>query len=85
MIQRPKYELQDLSIKWQAYYIIVGLNGSWLYDALYPQIEEEEFCAKIVSNFLGVYAYEDCVTNGINAYINDSYDDILSYQLLQQA
>jgi hypothetical protein len=83
MIQRPKYELQDLSIKNQAYFIIVGLNGSWLYNALYPHIEQEEFCAKIVDNFLSDHAYEDCVTNGINAHINDSYDDILSYQAQQ--
>ena len=77
MIERPKYKLQDLSIRHQAYFIIVGLNGSWLYNALYPHIEEEEFCAKIVSEFLGDYAYEDCVTNGIDAYVNDSYDHIL--------
>jgi hypothetical protein len=73
MLRRNWYKLQDLSIKWQAYFIIVGLNGSWLYNALYPQIEEEWFCAKIVENFLNDYDYDDCETNGINMHINESY------------
>jgi len=66
-------------VKDKAYFIIVGMNGSWLYDALYPQIEDEEFCQRIVDKFEGDFGDEyipDCVQENIN----DSYNDIMRYR-----
>lgn len=68
-------------IKDKAYFIIVGMNGSWLYDALYPQIKDEEFCKRIVVNFESDFGDDDeYIPESVKQYINDSYDDIMSYR-----
>jgi len=73
-------KLQDLSIKFQAYFITTGLTGSWLYDALYPHIEDEAFCQRIVDCFLVDHTYEDADELGINDCIRESYDEILAHR-----
>ena len=45
-------KLEDMSVTDQAYNIAVGLNGSWMYDALHVQLKEEEFCKQFVECWL---------------------------------
>lgn len=77
-----KYKLYDLPIHDQAYFIIVGLNGSWLYNAMYKWMEVEANCQSIVDN----YKADWCQTtlDQIEQYVNESYDDIKAYKASKQ-
>lgn len=37
-----------LSVREQAYLIVVALQGSWMYDVMYDQLEDEQFCQKLI-------------------------------------
>ena len=79
-----KHLYRELPIKDKAYFILIGLSGSWLYDALYPHIEDADWCKKFVTEF------EDNCGDGSKSWhghaaqiqecIDDSYDDILKYK-----
>ena len=72
-----KYKLKDLSIRYQAYYIITGLNGSWLYNAMHKELENEVYCMRLVNQ----YYMNECVgtTEQIEQHINECHDDILAH------
>lgn len=70
-----KYDYYSLSIKDKAYFILVGINGSWLYNSLFPHIESEEFCKQIVDNFESEHYASDFPE--IQQHIDDTYDFIL--------
>jgi hypothetical protein len=66
-------------IKDKAYFIVVGINGSWLYNSLYPYIEEEYFCKNIVEHFESESHVDDWPE--IQQHIDDSYDEIMRYRM----
>lgn len=51
-----KQLLKSFTVKEQAYLIIVGLTGSWMYDATHKELENEEYCQRIVEEFWCNYA-----------------------------
>lgn len=66
--------LDDYNVFGQAYFIVVGLNGSWMYDALYEQLKDEEFCKKIVGEYKKCYGSEvlSDISSDISSFIHDS-------------
>ena len=65
-------------IKDQAYFIMVGIEGSWLYEATYPNNQDETWCAKFVKAFVDDNGWE---RESIQQSINDSYEWIMSNRL----
>ena len=72
----------------QAYFIMIGIEGSWLWEATYPQCEDEAWCKNFVKEFIG--AHGDTIQDGdyisranavVQEMIDDSYEDILAIQL----
>ena len=43
--------IKSFTIKQQAYLIVVGLTGSWMYDATHKELESEEYCQRIVDQY----------------------------------
>ena len=89
-------KLKDIQcIKDQAYFIMVGLNGSWLYNACYPSTEDEAWCKNFVNCFAADYGLEEVwidqfgeehrvnMVHTIQEHINESYEDIMEYRLKQ--
>lgn len=74
-------KLKDIPcVKLQAYFIMVGLSGSWMFDATYPQNQDELWCKNWVQHYTDVYGWDD---QTVQMMINDSYEDILSYRLAE--
>jgi hypothetical protein len=71
-----KYKLSDLPICDQAYCIIVGFNGSWIYNALHEHMDDVIFCTKIVEAYK--QDYDDQVLPEIQELV-DSYDERMVY------
>ena len=67
-----KYQLEELSIKDQAYYIMVGLEGSWLYNALHKQAEDETWCVEFVAQWKEDGGEVD--RDRVEHYINENYE-----------
>ena len=61
--------LKDYNVFGQAYFILVQSNGSWIYDALHKELQDEQFCKRIVEHFWSNYA-ESNLSN-INHLIYD--------------
>jgi hypothetical protein len=84
MTKKP-INLWSLPIKDQAYYILVGINGSWIYNALFDDMEEDEgFCMRIVE----AYREDNCDENGnptpiVQQHLDESYDAIEAYKALK--
>ena len=87
-------KLKDIPcIKDQAYFIMVGLEGSWLYNACYPSVEDEAWCKNFVNCFADDYGLDEVYTDKfgeehrvrsistIQQHINESYEDIMEYRL----
>lgn len=77
-------------IKDRAYYIMVGIEGSWLYEATYPSNQDEKWCEKFVKTFVDDYGdevntkYGVCTQNAcIQEMVDDGYEDMLSYRLIK--
>lgn len=62
-------------IKDKAYFIMTGIEGSWLWEACYPAVLEESFCKKFVETFLADYDIDD--RPEIQEMIDCSYDEIM--------
>lgn len=76
-----KITLKELPcVKDQAYYIMVGVSGSWLYEALHPRCEDEKWCVQFVSLYVDSHGW-DC--SDIQEMIDCSYEDILKYRLIK--
>jgi hypothetical protein len=56
-------------IKDQAYYIVVGFCGSWMYEVLLSEMEDEEFCRKLVNRYRDDYGDE--VVEQVQAFYDD--------------
>ena len=76
-------KLKNLSVIDQAYYIMVGLNGSWLYNSTSPSNKDKKWCENFVNGFKSDYGmevhteYGTCEANkSIQNYIDDCSDDI---------
>lgn len=74
-------------IKNQAYFIMVGLEGSWLWEATYPSCTDEAWCKNFVKQF--IINYGDTVQQGdffcksnacVQEHIDNSYEDVIEYQ-----
>jgi hypothetical protein len=76
-------DLWSLPIKDQAYFILVGREGSWIYNAMYDEMDNNEgFCGRIVQ------AYKDenpTPCEMVQGYLNESYDSIMAYRARRQA
>jgi hypothetical protein len=73
-----KYDYHTLPIKDKAYFIVVGINGSWLWNSMYPHVDTEEFCKSIVDNFESEHYVTDFPE--IQQHIDDCYEDIMEYR-----
>jgi len=60
-------KLELLSLKDQAAMILEYFNGSWLYNAIHKELESEEFCKRIVTEFNKDYAGH----TGFQDYLNE--------------
>lgn len=47
--------IKGFSVKDQAYLIVVGLTGSWMYDATRAQLKDEVYCKEIVEQYWANY------------------------------
>ena len=65
-----KQFIKSFTIKQQAYLIVVGLTGSWMYDATHKQLKEEEYCQSIVDQYWSNYA--NCSLGTIALYARDT-------------
>ena len=65
-----KQFIKSFTIKEQAYLIVVGLTGSWMYDATYKELEQEEYCQNIVDQYFSNYAEQSL--NQIALYAKDT-------------
>lgn len=65
-------------VKDQAYFIMVGLNGSWMFDATYPINQDEDWCRQWVKHYTDNCGWDD---QTIQMMIDDCYEDILKYRL----
>jgi hypothetical protein len=74
-----KYRLSDLSVQDQAYYILVAINGSWIYNALHARLKDEALCAEIVREFLLDNEGGELVDD-VETFINESHDDLLEFR-----
>jgi hypothetical protein len=75
------------SIKDQAYYIVVGFCGSWMHEALFEQMQDEEFCKNIVEKYRADYGDE--VVQQIQGFYDDRDEEadkpeILEYEALPE-
>jgi hypothetical protein len=61
----------------QAYFIMVGLQGSWLWEATYPDCQDEVWCTKFVKEYTQCQGWDD---KGVQEHIDCSYEDIISYR-----
>jgi len=73
-------------IKDQAYFIMVGIEGSWLVEATFPHNQEEEWCKKFVKEFVDSYGWLEDYPNdkhllSIQQMIDDSYEEVLQYRM----
>ena len=76
------YKLKNLSIKDQAYYILEALNGSWIVEALWDQLQNEVICKSIIDNYL-MDASEVSDTT-IQEHINEFYQDLLEFRAAKE-
>ena len=60
--------LKSFEVKKLAYLILVGINGSWIYEALHEQLKDEEFCKNIVDNY---WCWDGGHTTAIVGYARD--------------
>ena len=88
-------DLWSLPIQDQAYWILVGLLGSWIYDALYDDIEGNDEiniarCQRIVTEYKNINCYSADGTlhppcSMVQDYLNESYDGVMEYRAKRQA
>lgn len=64
-------------VKDQAYFILIGVNGSWIYEILHKQLEDKEFCKQVVEYFVADYGWN---SPPVQNHIDDSYEDIMEYR-----
>ena len=65
-------------IKDKAYYIMIAVSGSWMYEATYPSNQDEAWCEKFVKEYLQCHSLEDY---DVQMMIDDGYDDLIKYRL----
>ena len=73
-----KIQFKDIPcVKDQAYFIMVGIAGSWMFDATYPANQDEEWCKHWVGEYTSNCGWDD---QGIQEMIDDSYEDIKKHK-----
>lgn len=73
-------------VKDQAYYIMIGLSGSWLWNACHPQSDDLEWCKQFVQHFdddCGLEYQDNYTHRSIQMMIDDGYDDLVRYKLME--
>lgn len=50
-VKLPVITIQELDYEQQAYFILTLLQGSWIVNAMWEQLQEEEFCERIVKEY----------------------------------
>ncbi len=65
-------------IKDKAYFIMVAVSGSWLFEATYPINQDNDWCNNFVEEYLSCHDLEDY---DVQTMVDDSYEGILEYRL----
>lgn len=65
-----KQFIKSFGVKEQAYLILVGLNGSWIYEATHKELEQEDYCQRIVDQFWSNYA--ESMLSEVAVYAQDT-------------
>lgn len=65
-----KQFIKSFTIKEQAYLIVVGLTGSWMYNATHVELEDEKYCQRIVDQFWSDYG--DSSLGDVAMYARDT-------------
>ena len=50
-----KSKWYDLSVLDKVYFIMIGHEGSWLWDATHPLNQDEDWCINFIEHFVSVY------------------------------
>lgn len=72
---------QDIPcVKDKAYFILVTYNGSWLINSMWDELNNEDFCRRIISGFEQDMMHD---ISSIQQIIDESYDEMMSYRARQ--
>ena len=64
-------------IKDKAYFIMVAVSGSWLYEATWPNNQDDKWCENFVKSYLNDHSLKDY---DVQTMVDDSYEDIVKYR-----
>jgi 2-phosphoglycerate kinase len=64
-------------IKDKTYFILATFNGSWLTNSIWKELNDEEFCRRIIRGFEDNMMF---ALPSVQRTIDDSYEEILDYR-----
>lgn len=71
--------LKDIPcIKDQAYFIMVGTEGSWLFEATYPSNQDEKWCKRFVDTYVEENGWDD---KAVQEVIDMYYESVVCYRV----